>query len=181
MLDRYGIEFTATPDAIQIKGVFRQLDSKARQYQQHVRLTRAYEGLYLRSVAHDDSDTLALHSLKNLPGWPKGLRIEVLDGSLQGRVLDRCGSLDATDCRRLIKIGDRYQYVDVPAQAIARTDFYGAIIGVLSADERAALQLQSLNPASELKLKLHDRTLSRAEFALGLGRMDGGCLSKCRV
>lgn len=174
MLDRCGVEFTATPDASQVKGVFRQLDSKARQYQQHVRLTRAYEGLYLRSVAHSDSDTLALHSLKNLPGWPKGLRIEVLDGSLQGRVLDRCGSLDAADCRRLIKIGDHYQYVDVPAQAIARTDFYGAIIGVLSADERVALQLQSLNPASELKLKLRDRALSRAEFALGLGRMDGG-------
>lgn len=174
MLDRCGVEFTATPDASQVKGVFRQLDSKARQYQQHVRLTRAYEGLYLRSVAHSGSDTLALHSLKNLPGWPKGLRIEVLDGSLQGRVLDRCGSLDAADCRRLIKIGDHYQYVDVPAQAIARTDFYGAIIGVLSADERVALQLQSLNPASELKLKLRDRALSRAEFALGLGRMDGG-------
>ncbi|RON19253.1 dermonecrotic toxin domain-containing protein [Pseudomonas frederiksbergensis] len=174
MLDRYGIEFTATPDAIQAKGVFRQLDSKARQYQQHVRLTRAYEGLYLRSVAHADSDTLALHSLKNLPGWPKGLRIEVLDGSLQGRVLDRCGSLDAADCRRLIKIDDHYQYVDVPAQAIARTDFYGAVNGVLSADERAALQLQSLNPANELKLNLRDRALSRAELALGLGRMDGG-------
>lgn len=174
MLDRCGVEFTATPDASQVKGVFRQLDSKARQYQQHVRLTRAYEGLYLRSVAHSGSDTLALHSLKNLPGWPKGLRIEVLDGSLQGRVLDRCGSLDAADCRRLIKIGDHYQYVDVPAQAIARTDFYGAIIGVLSADERVALQLQSLNPASELKIKLRDRALSRAEFALGLGRMDGG-------
>jgi hypothetical protein len=174
MLDRCGIAFTETPDAIEIKGVFRQLDGKARQYQQHVRLTRAYEGLYLRSVAHSDSDTLALHSLKNLPGWPKGLRIEVLDGSLQGRVLDRCGSLDAADCRRLIKIGDHYQYVDVVAQAIARTDFYAAVIGVLSADERAALQLQSRNPANELKLNLRDRTLSRAEFGLGLGRMDGG-------
>ncbi|MBD9562993.1 dermonecrotic toxin domain-containing protein [Pseudomonas sp. PDM09] len=174
MLDRCGIAFTETPDAIEIKGVFRQLDGKARQYQQHVRLTRAYEGLYLRSVAHSDSDTLALHSLRNLPGWPKGLRIEVLDGSLQGRVLDRCGSLDAADCRRLIKIGDHYQYVDVVAQAIARTDFYGAVIGVLSADERAALQLQSLNPANELKLNLRDRALSRAEFGLGLGRMDGG-------
>jgi hypothetical protein len=174
MLDRYGIEFTATPDAIQVKGVFRQLDGKARQYQQHVRQTRAYEGLYLRSVAHSDSDTLALHSLKKLPGWPKGLRIEVLDGSLQGRVLDRCGSLDAADCRRLIKIGDHYQYVDVAAQAIARADFYGAVIGVLSADERTALQLQSLTPANELKLNLRDQALSRAKFALGLGRMDRG-------
>ncbi|WP_460145683.1 dermonecrotic toxin domain-containing protein [Pseudomonas sp. S2_A02] len=174
MLDRYGIEFTATPDAIQAKGVFRQLDSKARQYQQHVRLARAYEGLYLRSVAHSDSDTLALHSLRNLPGWPKNLRIEVLDGSLHGRVLDRCGSLDAADCRRLIKIDDHYQYVDVPAQTIVRADFYGAVNGVLSADERAALQFQSLNPANELKLNLRDRALSRAEFGLGLGRMDGG-------
>lgn len=174
MLDRYGVELTATPDEIQARELFRQLDSKARQYQRHVRLTRAYEGLYLRSVAHSDSDTLALHSLRNLPGWPKNLRVEVLDGSSQGRVLDRCGSLDAAYCRRLIKVGNHYQYFDVPTQTLLQTDFYGAVIGALSEDERAALQLQSLNPANELKLNLRDRALSRSEFGLGLGRMDGG-------
>ena len=174
MLDRYGVELTATPDEIQARDLFRQLDSKARQYQRHVRLTRAYEGLYLQSVAHSDSDTLALHSLKNLPGWPKNLRIEVLDGSPQGRVLDRCGSLDAAHSRRLVKVGNHYQYFDVPTQTLLHTDFYGAVIDALSGDERAALQLQSLSPATELKLNLRDHALSRAEFGLGLGRMDGG-------
>lgn len=95
MLDRYGIDITSLPDANEARQVFARLDGKARQYQQHVRLDRVYEGFYLRSVANAETDTLALHSLNNLPGWPKDLRIEVLDGASSGRVLDRCGPLTA--------------------------------------------------------------------------------------
>jgi hypothetical protein len=174
MLDRYGIDFKATPDAAEARRLFRQLDSKARQYQQHVRLNRAYEGLYLRSVASPESDTLALHSLNNLSGWPKGLRIEVLDGSHAGRVLDRGGPLDSVDCRRLIKAGNLYQPYGLSTQASAATHFYDAVASVLSEDERAALHLLSNDPGTELRLKLSEQPLTRSELAHGLGRMDSG-------
>lgn len=173
MLDRYGIDFTSPPDAGEARRLFKQLDSKARQYQQHVRLNRAYEGLYLRSTASPESDTLALHSLKKLPGWPKGLRIEVLDGSLEGRTLDRSGPLDAPDCRRLIKVGAHYQPF-VMSQPTAATNFYEAVVGVLSEDERSALQLLSEDPGAELKLAISNHALSRSELVLGVGRMDSG-------
>ena len=58
MLDRHGIDFQAQLDVAEAKRSFRQLDGKARQYQKHVRLNRAYEGLYLRSVANPESLSL---------------------------------------------------------------------------------------------------------------------------
>jgi hypothetical protein len=168
MLDRYGVDIRIPPDPGEAVHVFKRLDSKARQYQQHARLNRAYEGLYLRSVHNPQTDTLALHSLKNLSGWPLNICVEVLDQSAIGRVLDRSGPLDAPDIRRLIKTGDHYLHQGL------QTDFYGAALGVLSGDERSALQLMSLDPANDLRLKIGDRALSRSEFMLGSARKDSG-------
>lgn len=168
MLDRYGVDIQQTPDMAEARQLFARLDGKARQYQQQVRLNRAYEGFYLRTVVNAETDTLALHSLKKLPGWPQDVRIEVLEGSSTGRVLDRCGPLDATHYRTVIKVENRYLRQGRP------TDFYDAILGVLSDEERSVLQLTSLDPASELRLHLSDRALSRAETLLGLQRLDSG-------
>ena len=63
ILDRSGVEIEGPVDAAEAARVLRRLDDKAREYQQHVRLNRAYEGLYLRSIVHPESDVLALHSL----------------------------------------------------------------------------------------------------------------------
>lgn len=174
MLDRHGIDFKAQLDVVEAKRSFKQLDSKARQYQKHVRLNRAYEGLYLRSVANPESDILAMHSLKNLPGWPKNLRIEVFDGSPSGRVLDRGGLLEAPDCRRLIKVGEHYQPYGFSTRPFVGTPFHEAIVGVLSEEERAALQLSSNDPVAGLKLGVSEYALSRPELVLGLDRMDSG-------
>ncbi|VVM74148.1 hypothetical protein PS662_01963 [Pseudomonas fluorescens] len=170
MFDRYGGDFKAAPDPELAKELFSQLDGKARHYQQHVRLNRAYEALYLRSVTSAESDTLALHSLVNLPGWPKGLRIEVLDGSLGGRVLDRAGPIDSPDGLRLIKVKELYQ----SASAVSATNFYGAVAQALSRDERSALQLLSEDPGAELKLQISEHPLSRSGLATGLDRMNSG-------
>ncbi|WP_415760376.1 dermonecrotic toxin domain-containing protein [Pseudomonas sp. LT1P18] len=171
MLDRYGVDLASTPEAVEAKRLFSRLDGKARQYQQHVRLNRAFEGLYLRSVNNPESETLALHSLPHLPGWPRGLRIEVLDGSLNGRVLDRCGSLQATDVRRLIKTADhRYATPD----ASTATDFHEALFSVLSDSERTALQLPLKDSVEAFTRSISEGALSRSELMTGLNRMDSG-------
>ncbi|NUT77149.1 hypothetical protein HNO86_19075 [Pseudomonas sp. C1C7] len=172
MLDRYGVDFRASPEPVQARALFKQLDGKARQYQQHVRLNRAYEGLYLRSVASAESDTLMLHSLKNLPGWPKGLRIEVRDSSSAGRLLDRTGPLESPDGRILIKSGKHYLPSHSLAHTAGATTFSQAVAAVLSKEERSALGLLSSDPGTELKLRISERTLSRSELMLGLDRMD---------
>lgn len=172
MLDRHGVDFKASPEPVQARELFKQLHGKARQYQQHVRLNRAYEGLYLRSVASAESDTLMLHSLKNLPGWPKGLRIEVRDSSSAGRILDRTGPLDSPDCRILIKSDKEYLPSHSLTHTAGATTFSEAVAAVLSKEERSALGLLSSDPGIELKMKISARTLSRSELMLGLGRMD---------
>ncbi|MFS2068465.1 dermonecrotic toxin domain-containing protein [Pseudomonas sp. CT11-2] len=168
MLDRYGVDIQQAPDVAEVRQVFTRLDSKARQYQQHVRLNRAYEGLYLRSVASPDSDILALHSLQNLPGWPRNLRIDVLDQSVAGRVLDRIGAQEATDVRRLVRVGQHYLHQASP------TDFYTALLGVLTDDDRSALLLTSPGSVDELRLAISNQALPRSQVILGLQRMDGG-------
>ncbi|WP_223513140.1 dermonecrotic toxin domain-containing protein [Pseudomonas sp. GL-B-19] len=168
MLDRYGVDIRATPDVSEVKQVFKRLDSKARQYQQHVRVNRAYEGLYLGSVANAETDALALHSLQNVPGWPKNLRINILDHSPSGRVLDSCGPLDAANTRILVRAEDCYQPPALPS------DFYEAVLAILSKDERSALHLTSDDPANELRLKVGAVALPRSQTLLGLQRMDSG-------
>ena len=172
ILDRSGVDIDRPIDAVEALQLFKRLDNKAREYQQHVRLNRAYEGLYLRSVSHPDSDVLALHSLQRLPGWPKGLRIEVLDGSISGRVLDRCGPRDSADCRRLIKVGDRYRPTRVAATDGEGSDLFTALVDLLSGEERAAMSLSASDTASQLRLRIGAHALSRAELLLGLDRMD---------
>jgi hypothetical protein len=172
ILDRSGIDIERSVDADEALQLFKRLDNKAREYQQHVRLNRAYEGLYLRSVSPAETDVLALHSLERLPGWPKGLRVEVLDGSISGRVLDRCGPLDSEDCRRLIKVGDGYRYCAVAATDGEGADVFTALVDLLSGEERAALSLDSPAAARQLRLRIGAHALSRSELRVGLDRMD---------
>lgn len=175
MLDRSGVDVQASPTLAEAKRLFRQLDGKASQYEQHVRLNRAYEGFYLQSMENPETDILALHSLDALPGWSKAVRIEVLEGTAGGRVLDHIGPIDAPVRRHLIKVGNRYQGYD--AQGLARQDtddVYQAILGTLPEPERSALQLHPLDEAGDLKLKISERALPRSELALGLQRMDSG-------
>ncbi|MGF0238493.1 dermonecrotic toxin domain-containing protein [Rhodococcus sp. IEGM1300] len=164
-LDRYGVDIRVSPDAGEALEVFKRLDGKARQYQQHARLNRAYEGLYLRSVIHPETDVLVLHSLHNLPDWPVNLRFEVLDRSASGRILDHSGSINATDIRRLIKVENHYRHT------LLDMDIYEAIFQVLTDEERMALKLRS---AGDLRLNISNCALSRDELIAGLSRMDSG-------
>lgn len=168
MLERYGVDLQALPDATEASQVFARLDSKARQYQQHVRLNRAYEGLYLRSVANPESEALALHSLSLQSGWPRHIRIDVLDQTVVGRVLDRSGPLDTSDVRRLIKEEQGYRHQD------RQTDFHTALVGLLSDDERLAMHLDSVDPPGQFRLNIGRQALPRPEFMHGLQRMDAG-------
>jgi hypothetical protein len=96
----------------------------------------------------------------------------VLEGAEGGRLLDRCGPLDALDCRRLIKIADRYWPSAALKPGREGSDLFTALVDLLSVEERTALSLPAAAPAGELRLRLGERTLSRTELMLGLSRMD---------
>ncbi|WP_336332792.1 dermonecrotic toxin domain-containing protein [Pseudomonas putida] len=71
------------------------LGEEIRVYQQHIRLARAYEGLYLACVPSWDSDRLIMHTLERLPGWPAETKLQVLQRMSWPAHTHSIGPLDA--------------------------------------------------------------------------------------
>ncbi len=132
---------------------------------QEVRVTRAYEGLQLGSVSNADSDSLALHSLKLLPGWSGDVRIEIRDGRYDGPVLDSIGSEEAPEQKVLVRNDDgQYQPYDDRGQALhSLSDFYSSLLYALPDSERQSLALQ-IGEGQTLKTAIRERTLERSEL-----------------
>ena len=170
MLDRSGIDIAAPHTMAEAKRVLSELSSKAEQYEFHLRVARAYEGLHLASVANADSDVLALHSLERLPGWPSDTRIEVCQTSAAGRVLDSIGPRGAASTRQLIKHGGNYQGL----AAGQTVDFHQALLNALSAQQRLALGLRADQALADLRALIRAAPRSRIELETGLQRMDSG-------
>lgn len=71
------------------------LSEQARIDLQAARLNRALEGFYLEYQAGKDTQLLARYFLTRLPHWPSSAVIELREGSLAGKVLERWGNADA--------------------------------------------------------------------------------------
>ena len=170
MLERSGVDIAAPHSLADAKRMLGKLDGKARQCEFQVRLARAYEGLYLRSVANADSDVLILHSLECLPGWPASVRIEVREGSVTGRLLDSIGAPGTSPSRQLIKHGTAYQGA-TPAQ---RVSLWQALLNGLSPGQRTVIGLRADYAMEDLQSALHEHARPRAELEPGLQRMDAG-------
>lgn len=132
---------------------------------QEVRVTRAYEGLQLGSVSNADSDALALHSLKLLPGWSGDVRIEIRDGRYDGPILDSIGSEEAPEQKVLVRNDDgQYQPYDDRGQALhSLSDFYSSLLNALPDSERQSLALQ-IGEGQTLKTAIREHTLERSEL-----------------
>ncbi|KHA71146.1 hypothetical protein NZ35_21955 [Pseudomonas chlororaphis] len=132
---------------------------------QEVRVTRAYEGLELNAVNNPDSDSLALHSLKLLPGWSGDVRIEIRDGRYEGSVLDSIGRDDAPAQKVLVRQQDgHYQPYDDRGQELqSSTDFYSSLLYALPDGERQNLNLQ-IGQSDALKAAIRQRSVERDEL-----------------
>ncbi|WP_166363057.1 NEL-type E3 ubiquitin ligase domain-containing protein [Pseudomonas akapageensis] len=150
------------------------LAEEARAYLQPLRLNRAFEGLYVEDLNVADSDTLALRTLEQLPGWSKDVRLEVRQGSSAGQLLDEVGSRDAAMVRYLVKEGGGYRAYDdngnsLNGLASTGNNLFPSILHALPDAQRQALgygldESQKLRQAvAELAVK--DR--GRAARALG--------------
>lgn len=125
----------------------------ARVYIRENRLNQVLEGFYLSGRANADTDRLTLHFLERLPGWPKELMLEIREGSLQGPVVRRVGSIEATQPRVLVKTSQGYQrfkprgsiQVQEPGVSVSLTT---ALFQSLTAYEREAIGLGPLSEAA---------------------------------
>lgn len=125
-------ELLAEADATQIaqmhtdKRIPLSIAGRARGYLQEARLNRALEGFYLPTGASNpDTQTLALHLLEYLPGWPADLRIEIRQDHVAGQLLDSIGAASSTGRSVLIKRGTSYWACDVNGNTLQYLDDSG--------------------------------------------------------
>lgn len=162
-------------DQLQLRhqpGIPRSMAHEALFYLREIRLSRAYEGLYLDSVACADTDTLALHSLETLAGWSPEVRIEVRDGHFEGAVVDAIGRPDAPVHKVLVRRQGQYQAHDASgAELHGFDDLYGAVMHALPDAQRQALALPGVGQGAQLKQALREQALlPRAQLRALLGQ-----------
>jgi hypothetical protein len=148
----------------QHKRVPLRLAEEARSYQQEVRLARAYEGLYRKTLGNDDTQRMVLHSLDKLEGWPTDLRIEVVEKGVDGaeHLLDSLGPQNATVKRRLVKFGPRNLYEvqdDRFGILSSQADIYGAVHTAILPADRVRLHLEPYDRGASLKQALEKTAL----------------------
>lgn len=126
-----------------------------------VRVTRAYEGLYLDSLDSSDTHRLALHSLEKLPGWSSHVHLAVTDYSRTGTIRDSIGNRQAPIQRILVRtIDGEYVPEDEKGTVFGATDFYTAILQALPDAQRNALDIH-IGQGPLLRQTLRQHALDR--------------------
>jgi Leucine-rich repeat (LRR) protein len=141
-----------------------------------VRLTRAYEGLFLGAAATPDSERLTLRMLQALPGWPATVRIEVRHDEVGGEVFDSIGPQEGASVRTLVKRGDQYAAYSPDGLALnseSGTDnnLLSSILSVLDDTERAAVGVADVSDVQVLAAKIEKQAIrhrANVEVLLGL-------------
>ena len=124
------------------------------------RANRAYEGLFLDSVASADSEWLALKTIEAMPGWSADIRLEVREEHFAGKLLNSIGSQDAPIRKVLIKSQNRYSARDADnLQLHGPDDLYSAVLHALPDRERKALGLPHVGQGQSLKQSVRQRPL----------------------
>lgn len=160
----------ATPDELrQMKTARRlplRLAQKARLAQQEVRLSRAYEGLFLGTLAAPDTESLVLHTLKKLLAESGNLRIEVREGSFTGAIRASIGPEDALERKVLVRTGDgQYEARDASDNHLhGRDDLYAALQHALPDAQRRSLSLPHVNQGADLEALIQQHALARDEL-----------------
>ncbi|WP_223461629.1 dermonecrotic toxin domain-containing protein [Pseudomonas sp. GL-RE-19] len=141
------------------------LAEQARKAAEQLRVTRAYEGLYLDALHSADTARLELHSLAALPGWPTDLRLEVREYSFGGALTDSLGPVDAPIRKVLILDEDgKYQARDDSDQHLHGADnLYAAVLHAFPDSQRTTLGF-GINEAARLEQAIKARPLDRQVF-----------------
>ena len=158
-------------DRFQTKPIPLRLAEELRWIQREVRLSRAYEGLYLEAVINQDAETLVLNSLEKLPGWSNDLRLEVRDGSFNGDLRASVGAETAVSRKVLVRGAEGlYEARDQNDGHLHGADnFYAALQHALPDGARNAIGLPDVGQGPELQALIRRHVLTRGELRSRLG------------
>ena len=136
------------------------LQEEARWQVRESRVNRAYEGVFLDSVNHPDSEWLTLKILEALPGWSKNVRLEIRDEDFSGPLLNSLGEETALIRKVLIKSANRYSTRDALNRELhGPDDLYSAVLHALPDNERLALGFPHTGQGLALKAKVRQQPL----------------------
>ncbi|WP_130903995.1 NEL-type E3 ubiquitin ligase domain-containing protein [Pseudomonas sp. Sample_22] len=141
------------------------LRRQARLAQEHVRLNRAYEGLYLDELVSADTRRLELATLASLPGWSTQVRIEIRHLGFSGDLLASVGPAQAPIRKVLVLDEDGlYQARDANDHHLHGTDdLYASVLHALPDNERNALGYD-IHENARLKEAVRRSPLSHEQF-----------------
>ena len=117
------------------------LTGSIRWWVKQLRRVRAIEGVYLPAAANQDSAKLILHTLPDIAGWPRHMRVEVWE---RGLLIDSIGPADGGLKRILEPVAGHYQaYIpqsDASRRAVgAPGAFLSVLLGALPPLDRQAI------------------------------------------
>ncbi|MGY2178247.1 dermonecrotic toxin domain-containing protein [Pseudomonas azotoformans] len=146
------------------------LAQRARVLQQDVRLSLAYEGLYLDAMAGQDTEALVLNTLPALPGWADNLRLEVREGGTEGELRADFGPAHA-EKKILVRVDEgRYQAFDDRGQQLHGINgLYGALQHALPDAQRNALGVPHVGQGEQLRTLILAKALPREALRVVLG------------
>ncbi|MCS3839627.1 hypothetical protein HNR03_004241 [Pseudomonas sp. JAI111] len=140
------------------------LRQQARAASLEVRLSRAYEGLFLDSLQALDTEKLALHSLESLPNWPPEVRIEIREHSFTGRLRDSIGPEEADVRKVLVSTENGYEVRDAEDNHLhGADDLFSSVLHALPDAERKALGFE-INQGATLKHTVQNAPLGRDQL-----------------
>ena len=142
------------------------LQEQAKLTANDLRLNRAFEGLYLSTLANPDSEKIMLHALKLIPGWPATLRLDIHHASASGPLLESAGQLAGSERKILARVDGRYQAYDADGKLITdlgdtSTDLLTALWRVLSDSQREALGLDDSGDTTALRNQIAELALDQ--------------------
>ncbi|MFC3939907.1 hypothetical protein CCU68_31375 [Pseudomonas gingeri NCPPB 3146 = LMG 5327] len=95
------------------------LAEEARWWSEEATLGRALMGLSPDALGNARSDQVLLSVLKQLPGWPGQVRIEIRQAAIDGPLLDSSGSTGAGKRRVVVKVPDGYEAFIVDGEQVS--------------------------------------------------------------
>ncbi|WDY58431.1 NEL-type E3 ubiquitin ligase domain-containing protein [Pseudomonas sp. PSKL.D1] len=124
----------------------KRIGDEVRHFQQQLRLSRAYEGLFLKCVDNPDTERLMLHALQQVPGWSESTAIELRKGTLAAERVDGIGPEDSTP--HVIKRTSS-GYEVVPGQ-LTHATLFDAVLAALPDEQRQHLATAGISDGPTL-------------------------------
>jgi hypothetical protein len=116
----------------------------------------ALSGLYLPELASPSTRRLAAGLLRQVPGWPADLLLQVRHETLRGDVLVESGDAQAAITRTVVQTAKGFRAYDEVGKALGAAvggpeAFYTALLDCLSAEQLNGLNLAGNGRASRLR------------------------------